>query len=108
VQADNIARYYVLVRLDIPLHQQIVQVAHAAITAGARFGCPAYHHLVLCGVHEEIDLHRASEVLEGAMIEHVTFYEPDDGIGYTALCTAPVTNPAQRRLFRQYPLWQAP
>lgn len=104
---DNIARYYVLVRTDLPIWVQLVQVGHACITAGAKFGCPEYHHLVLCGVPSETDLNEAAITIAAEGIGCCVFYEPDDGIGHTALCTAPVTDPLQRRFFRRFPLWPA-
>jgi hypothetical protein len=42
-----------------------------------------------------------------AEVQCITFYEPDDGLGYTAACTEPITG-LNRRLFRRIPLWRAP
>jgi hypothetical protein len=42
-----------------------------------------------------------------AEVKCVTFYEPDDGLGYTAACTEPI-NALNRRLFRRIPLWRTP
>lgn len=104
----NIPCYYVLVRTDLPITAQIVQVAHACVTAGHRFAPPDSHHLVLLAMRDESDLRRAAEMLEAdAGIAHALFYEPDGALGFTSLCTEPVSG--RTRLFlRRFPLWQPP
>jgi hypothetical protein len=101
---DNISRFYVLVRTDIPIQQQVIQVGHACITAGSRFGCPDCHHLVLYGLPSRTELLNAAEALGGVGIRHASFYDPDDGLGWTALCTEPLRG-VHRQIFRRYPLW---
>ena len=94
-----------LVRTDIPLADQIVQVAHVCLEAGHRFGWPAETlPLVLLGVPSEAHLRDAVTSLEAAGARCVTFYEPDDALGCTAACTAPLDR-SYHRLFRRFPLW---
>jgi len=106
---DSIARYYVLVREDLPIYMQIIQVAHACVTAGARFGCPDYHHLILLGVPDESGLYRASEAMDSTGIRHVLFEEPDivdaDEGGRTAICTEPIVDVLTRKMFREFRMW---
>jgi hypothetical protein len=96
---------YVLVRTDIPLADQVVQVGHACLEAGYRFKQPEVPcNLVVLKVSSEECLRFAIEEIELAGIRCAIFCEPDENMGYTAACTEPVTN-FQRRLFRRFPLW---
>ena len=95
-----------LVRTDIPLADQIVQVGHVCLEAGRRFvqleeSC----HLVLLAVPSEPGLCAAVARAEAAGVRCEAFYEPDDEMGYTAACTEPLKL-CDRRLFRRYPLWR--
>jgi hypothetical protein len=104
----DVPRFYVLVRTDLPIAAQMVQVAHACVTAGHRFVLPEYHHLVLLAVRDESDLRQAAEMLEvEAGIRHALFHEPDGDMGFTSLCTEPVSG-RPRRFFRRFALWQPP
>lgn len=92
-------------RRDIPLADQIVQAGHAAFEAGQRWHeIRETCHLVLLAVPGESDLLNLARRCAERGIECVTFYEPDDGMGHTALCTQPV-DLRQRGLFRRYPMW---
>ncbi len=93
-------------RTDIPLADQIVQVGHACLLAGTRFVPDAGCHLVVLGVPGEARLLAAVAEAEMAGIRCVVFFEPDDDLGDTAACTAPVDVDA-RPLFRRYALWRA-
>jgi len=98
----------VLVRADIPLADQIVQVGHACIEAGRRFAQPAEPcHLVLLSVASERHLRDAVARAELAGIRCTVFNEPDDDMGDTAACSEPVLA-GDRRVFRRFPLWCAP
>ncbi len=95
-----------LVRTDIPLAQQIVQVGHACLEAGRRFEWPEQScNLVVLGVPALADLQIAVEWTTLAGIRMALFDEPDDGLGLTAACTEPLNTPL-RRLFRNYSLWK--
>ncbi len=89
-----------LVRTDIPLAQQIVQVGHACLEAGRRFAWPEEPcHLVVLAVPTLADLQIAVERATLAGIRLAHFGEPDDSLGLTAACTEPLNAPL-RRLFR--------
>jgi len=95
----------VLVRTDLASNFRAVQVAHACLHAGAQFGAPDGHNIIVCAVPDERSLLAEVERLTQADIPLSLFYEPDGGVGYSALCTGPITGP-QRRLFRHYRLLQ--
>jgi hypothetical protein len=101
----DIARYYVIVRTDLAIATQMVQVAHACITAGNRFPLAAHHHLVFLGVASEPVLQDTASSLARDGVDHALFFEPDENVGYTALCTGPVIGENQR-LFRRFRLWR--
>jgi hypothetical protein len=96
----------VLVRTDIPLAQQVVQVSHACLEAGRRFDWPEEPcNLVVLAVPTQRDLQISVERACLAGIQIAVFDEPDDGLGITAACTEPLTDPL-RRIFRRLPLWR--
>lgn len=94
-----------LVRTDIALEQQIVQVGHACLEAGRRFDWPDTPcNLVVLGVANVSDLRAAIERVQLAEVRVALFYEPDHQLGLTAACTEPISG-AFRRLFRRFALW---
>lgn len=98
---------YVFVRTDMPLANQLVQVGHTCLEAGARFeqlGKPC--SIVLLAITCEVHLMRAVETIEQQSVRMFTFHEPDFPPGCTAACTEPVTC-EKRRLFRKFRLWSA-
>ncbi len=97
-----------LVRTDIPLAQQVVQVGHACLEAGRRFDWPELPcNLVVLGVATQADLQIIVERVALAGVRLALFHEPDDDLGLTAACTAPLTGPI-RRILRRLPLWSEP
>jgi hypothetical protein len=95
-----------LIRMDIPLADQIVQVAHICLEAGFKYQRPNENiHLVIVHVESETQLLTAVERIGAQGIQFVVFHEPDDEMGYTAACTEPLS-PIYRREFRGFPLWQ--
>src|SRR4051812_43994313 len=93
--------------MDMPLAQQIVQVGHACLLAGQRFAPPADTcHLIVLGVLSVEHLRDVVAETAWAGVRWAVFHEPDDGLGDTAACTAPLLGVA-RRVFRRLPLWQA-
>lgn len=89
----------------------MVQVAHVAQEAGARWGIPPNCHLVLLQVQDRAALRQVESLCSLHGVETVVFEEPDpvDGdtspMGATALCTLPLPVEA-RRLFRRFPPWK--
>ena len=97
---------YVLVRTDIPLADQVVQVGHACLEAGFKFQKPDEPiHLVVVSIESETQLLTALERIRLVGIELVAFHEPDDDMGFTAACTEPLSA-IYRREFRDYQLWE--
>jgi hypothetical protein len=98
---------YVLVCGDLTVAQQAVQGMHAALEAARQGLIPAdvdHPHLVFCVVSDEDELERVARRLRVDGLRYALFREPDLGDRGTALCTA-LVEPAQRRLFRRYPLF---
>ena len=96
-----------LVRTDIPLADQIVQVGHACLEAGFKFQkLNEIIHLVVVCVESEKQLLAVLEKVGLRGIQFVLFREPDDNMGFTAACTKPLTN-IHRREFRKFPLWKS-
>ncbi len=99
---------YVLIRTDIPLEQQLVQVGHAALEAGFRFNAPReVASLIVLAVPDRAALLEASARLNDKGIEHELFFEPDFEMGHSALATRPLFKKAERYLMRKYPLYRA-
>lgn len=97
---------YVLVRADIPFAQQAVQVGHAALEAGFRFEQPnKIANLILLSVPDEARLEAAARRLSLRGIAHHLFFEPDFGMGYSALATQPLLSKKDRQVLRKYPLF---
>ena len=94
---------YVLVRTDIPLANQMVQVGHACFDSGTKFG-KLECYMVLLQVANEEELLSHSKLLKYHKVKHTVFYEDDFPIGHTALCTQPITK-KHRPLFANHALW---
>lgn len=99
-----------MVRTDIPLADQLVQVGHACFDAGTKHGkLGAY--MVLLEVGSEFELKEYAERAKQNKIKHVMFYETDpildDDIlpmGHTAFCTQPISG-KKRLTFADCVLW---
>jgi hypothetical protein len=96
---------YVFVRIDIPLADQGVQIAHVALEAGKHFQHPSGVRLVLLRVKNHSELMRISKYLLQHDVEHRMFYEPDDAMCETAIATEDIYSD-RRELFRKFQLWQ--
>jgi hypothetical protein len=86
-----------------------VQVGHVCLEAGNQFDQPTSVpvHLVLLEVASERHLQSAVAWLELQGIQVVVFWEPDDNMGHTAACTAPLVG-TSRQIFKRFPLWRNP
>lgn len=103
------ATVYVLVRTDLDLADQVVQVGHACFEAGQRFGQPGPPTiLVVLAVGAEAELASALEEIRLRGVQAVGFVEPDRGLGLTAACTEPISTPTRKRPLRHRPLWTDP
>lgn len=108
---DKPSYTYLIVRTDLPLADQILQAAHAAQEAGARWGVPPRCHLVLLAVQDGQALREVEAACRMRNVAALAFEEPDpasgrhEPMGKTALCTAPLPS-AARRLFRRLAAWR--
>ncbi len=99
---------YVLVRTDISFEQQLVQASHAALEAGFRFNAPSeIASVIVLAVPSQQALLEAAARLSARGVEHEVFFEPDFGMGYSALATRPLCSREERNLMRKYPLYRA-
>jgi len=99
---------YTFIREDLSPEQKIIQIGHACHESGKRTQDEEISSLVLLSVENEQDLKNISEELDMKGIEHYMFYEPDFGpMGYTALCTRPITEKREQRLFRKWKLYRS-
>lgn len=87
-----------MVRKDIPLEDQMVQVGHACFESGREYGVKNTF-LVLLQVRNEMELSEWSDILNKKNIQHHLFFECDpicsygQSMGNTALCTEPIHGP---------------
>ena len=88
----------------MPLSDQIVQVGHACLEAGRRFEPAGDCHLVILTVADQIEMAQGIDRLAAINLQCAAFYEPDDNLGLTAICTEPISD-QRRRFFRHYLLW---
>jgi hypothetical protein len=100
---------YTFIRNDISPAQKIVQLGHACHEAGKVL--PHAEHqdvstMVLLAAQDEDDLKDISCILDCAGIDHHMFFEPDNEMGYSAICTRPITTPRERALFRRWDLYR--
>lgn len=99
---------YTFIRQDISPEQKIVQLGHATWEAGLRFEKPSETaSLILLSADDEDDLASISRKLDQRGIEHYTFFEPDNNMGYSAICTRPVYEKTERNFFKRYTLYTA-
>ena len=80
-----------------------MQATHAAIQATNLFPS-SDPNLVVLECADRNALLRANEHLKSAGIDCALFFEPDGGLGFTALATGPIRG-AQRRYLRGFRLW---
>lgn len=99
---------YVFVRRDLPLHQQMVQAAHAALEGGLKLPSEVAEpsSLIVIGVKDKSELHKADDYLfYECGIQTEMFFEPDWEYGDTAFCTEAIPV-SKRKLFKRYQLWK--
>lgn len=98
---------YTFIRQDISPAQQIVQIGHACYEAGKRFDDLGHiSSLVLLAARNEEHLKQISETLDMRNIDHYAFYEPDYGMGHSAICTRPITDKRERAIFKRWELFR--
>jgi hypothetical protein len=87
-------------RADLPEEHRIIQAAHAAMEAGARFGLPEGEplHFALFEVADEAELLELADRIEAEGLRLALFNEPDGDTGATAFATEPFEKGACRAL----------
>lgn len=97
---------YTFIRDDISPEQKIVQLGHAAWEAGLRFKKPnKIASLILLHADDENDLESIAQELDEKGIEFYMFYEPDNMMGHSAICTRPITTESERQIFSKWELY---
>jgi hypothetical protein len=89
----------------------MVQSNHATFEVARRLPQPqdldVTPSCITIGVPDKTALFRVIEKLRAKGIDHQVFYEPDFGMGLSAVATAPLVQ-EQRRALSNYRLWQEP
>ncbi len=98
---------YTFIRNDISPEQKIVQLGHATWEAGQRFSNPGViSSLILLNADNEDDLVSIARKLDEKGIEYYMFFEPDNNMGYSALCTRPMSTNKERAIFSKWDLYK--
>jgi len=97
---------YTFIREDISPEQKIVQIGHACHEAGKRTTDREISSLILLSARDQEDLEDIAMKLDGKGIEFYMFYEPDNGMGYSAICTQPISDLESRNFFRKWKLFR--
>lgn len=98
---------YCFIRQDISPEQRIVQIGHACFEAGKRFREPDHvSSLVLLSARDEEEIKQIASRLGERDIDFYAFYEPDNGMGYSAICTRPITDNRERAVFKRWKLFK--
>lgn len=103
--------FYLFVRTDLPIEQQIIQTNHATYHMALAY--PFHNHqtipsIVLIGVPHQKALERVIQKLNRHNIAHTPFYEPDWDMGLSAVATTPNLSEEQRSVLRNYSIWREP
>lgn len=87
-------------RYDLPIAQQLVQIAHAGMECGLYLATPPDQpdNVVLIGVESEAALRDAALTLAALGIMHRIIDEPDLGDQITAICTEPLIGEIRKKL----------
>lgn len=102
--------FYVFVRTDLSLTDQIIQAAHVAHSMGVLFSETSNQvpSLVLIGAENKEELEIIINKLISYNIKFATFYEPDNDKGLTAVATEPLLDKKKRNKLMKYRLWKPP
>lgn len=86
---------YIVVRRDLSHAQQVVQASHAAMQMAISRDLLDKKdmgpiHIAALGVKDQRHLMEiVKRISVEGKVDFELFYEPDDDVGYTALCTSP-------------------
>ena len=97
---------YTFIRKDISHEQKIVQIGHACYEAGKQFQDNfGISNLILLEAEDEEDLKKIAMKLDIKGIDFYIFFEPDNSMGYSAICTRPIVEEKERNLFKKWDLY---
>lgn len=98
---------YVFLRTDLPISQQAIQAAHAALELGIKYGPSPDGHpsLVFLETKSSAELHEALLTMASRGIQTFQFHEPYQDWGLTAFACEPIPE-HNRRLFKDFQLWR--
>ena len=100
---------YTFIRRDLSAAQKIVQLGHACHEAGKLLKHEENREtssLILLSAADEKDLKSIARKIDCAGIDFYMFYEPDNEMGYSAICTRPITSDRERAFFRKWDLYR--
>jgi hypothetical protein len=100
---------YTFIREDISPTQKIVQLGHACHEAGKLLHHQEHKHvssLILLSAKDEGDLLDIAARIDCAGIQFYIFHEPDNDMGYSAICTRPVSSAKERAFFQKWDLYR--
>lgn len=100
---------YTFIREDISPAQKIVQLGHACHEAGKMLDKDEHQYvssLILLSARDETDLKSIARKIECAGIDFHIFFEPDNDMGYSAICTRPIVTDRERAFFRKWDLYR--
>jgi hypothetical protein len=100
--------YYVFVRQNLSIAQQLVQSNHASFALSQQFwNFSCIPSVILIGVKDKNELESTISLLMNNQIGYVTFFELDNDEGLTAVATAPIWHKDKKKVLSSYNLWKA-
>lgn len=100
---------YTFIREDLSPEQKIVQLGHACHEAGKLLNADEHKEpssLVLLSARDEDDLLEIADKIYRTGITFSMFFEPDNNMGYSAICTRPVSSARERAFFQEWKLYR--
>jgi hypothetical protein len=101
---------YTFIRRDLSPEQKIVQLGHACHEAGKILKYEENQEvssLILLPAENERELKSIARKIDCAGIDFHMFFEPDNDMGYSAICTRPIITERERRFFSRWDLYRA-
>lgn len=98
---------YIFLRTDLPVAQQAIQAAHAALELGIKHGPSPDGHpsLVFLAARDRDELSLALSYARSHDLRTFEFHEPYGDWGLTAFAIEPIPH-GKRSLFSHYKLWR--
>lgn len=96
---------YCFIRKDLPIHQQIIQTAHACFDQGTKEETQTPPNLVLFQVKDQKELLKVKDYLNKHKFFYSMFLEPDFGDEYTSICTEIIKSEEDRAFFENFKLY---